>query len=390
MELSKAKIKSSGSFPNLFLIDRYLLKELILPFIFGMGLFSSLGIAVGTLFDLVRQVSESQVLLAIALQVLLLKIPEFVAYAIPMSVLLATLMAYSRLSQDSETIALRSIGVSLYRLIVPAIIFSIMIMGITFLFQELVVPAANYQSAVMLERAIADSDVFSAKQENILYPQYENVLQPNGSKQRILTRIFYAEEFDGQKMQELTVLDLSGEGIDRIVIAKSASLNPQENSWDFFNGYTYVINPDGSYGSVVRFEKQRLQLPRNSLNLADRTRQYNEMNIARARMALKDLESSGDTRAARQLKVRIQEKLSFPFICLVFGLVGASLGSRLSDGGKAINFGICLLIIFSYYLLAFVTSSLGVAGTLSPIVSAWLPNCFVLVAGSIILVRVAS
>ena len=390
MEISKAKFNSIASFPNLLLIDRYLLRELILPFIFGMGLFSSLGIAVGTLFDLIRQVSESQVLLAIALEVLLLKMPEFIAYAIPMSVLLATLMAYSRLSQDSELIALRSIGVSLYRLIVPAIVFSTLIMGITFLFQELVVPAANYQSSIILERAISDRDVFSAKQENILYPQYQLVLQPNGIKQRILTRIFHAEQFDGQAMQELTVLDLSRDGINQIVIAKSATLNKQENSWDFFDGYTYIINSDGSYGSAIRFEKKTLQIPREGLNLADRTRKYNEMNIDLARMALKSLESTGDEKAIRRLKVRIQEKLSFPFICLVFGLVGAGLGARLTDGGKAINFGICLLIIFGYYLLAFITSSLGVAGTLSPIVSAWLPNCFVLIAGIIILVRVAS
>ncbi|MDJ0725869.1 MAG: LptF/LptG family permease [Prochloraceae cyanobacterium] len=389
MEISKAKLKSIAPFPNLLLIDRYLLKELILPFVFGMGLFSSLGIAVGTLFDLIRQVSESQVLLAIALQVLFLKMPEFVAYGIPMSVLLATLMTYSRLSQDSELIAMRCIGVSLYRLVVPAIVFSAIIMGITFLFQESIVPAANYQSSIILERAIADGDAFSSKQENILYPQYQQVLQPNGQTQRMLTRIFYAEEFDNERMQELTVLDLSGGGIDRIVIAKSATSNPQTNSWDFFDGYTYLINPDGSYGSVVRFEKQTLQIPRDRLNLADRSLKYDEMNISRARTVLKSLESSGDEKAIRQLKVRIQEKLSFPFICLVFGLVGAGLGSRLSSGGKGINFGICLLIIFGYYLLAFITSSLGMSGTLPPVISAWLPNVFVLIAGSIILVKVS-
>ena len=149
MEISKAKLKSIAPLPNLFLVDRYLLKELILPFCFGMGLFSSLGIAVGTLFDLIRQVSESQVLLAIALQVLFLKMPEFIAYGIPMSVLLATLMTYSRLSQDSELIAMRCIGVSLYRLVVPAIAFSLIIMGITVFFQELIVPAANSHSSII-------------------------------------------------------------------------------------------------------------------------------------------------------------------------------------------------------------------------------------------------
>lgn len=387
MATSQAKLSQIPRRFKLFLIDRYVLGEIILPFCFGMGLFSSLGIAVGTLFDLVRQVSESQVMFSIALQVLLLKMPEFIAYAIPMSVLLATLMAYSRLSNDSELIALRSVGVSLYRLIIPGIIFSVAIAGCTFLFQESVVPAANYQSNLVLARAINQQNIFSANQNNLLYPQYQQVLQPDGQKQKMLTRIFYAEEFDGKLMQELTVIDFSRSGIGQIITSRSAALNLKENTWDFFDGYTYAIEPDGSYGNVVRFERQKLQIPRDSLNLGNRVRQYNEMNLAYARSYLKTLT---DDRQIREIQVRIQEKIAFPFICIVLGLVGAAIGTSANHGGKAINFGICVLIIFGYYLLAFTTSALGIAGILPPLVSAWIPNCFVAIAGALILVKVAS
>lgn len=390
MATSKANLRQIPGIFKLFLIDRYIFGELILPFCFGMGLFSSLGIAVGTLFDLVRQVSESQVMFSIALQVLLLKMPEFIAYAIPMSVLLATLMAYSRLANDSELIALRSIGVSLYRLIIPAIVFSTAIAGMTFLFQELAVPAANYQSSVVLERAIERENIFSSRQNNLLYPQYQQVVQPNGERQKVLTRIFYAEQFDGKLMRELTIIDLSRSGIGQIITSKSANLNLKENTWDFFDGYTYAIEPDGSYGNVVRFERQKLQIPRDSLNLGKRIRKYNEMNIARARYVLSTLKSPEDDRQIQELKVRIQEKLAFPFICIVFGLVGAAIGSGLKNGGRGINFGICVLIIFGYYLLAFMTSALGIAGILAPVISAWIPNCFVLIAGSLLLVKASS
>ncbi|MFM7439134.1 MAG: LptF/LptG family permease, partial [Snowella sp.] len=122
--------------PSLSVMDRYILIELLLPFLFGMGLFTSLGLSIGTLFDLVRRVTESGLPLAIAIKILLLKMPDFIMLAFPMSMLLASLMAYSRLSSDSEIIAMRSIGVGIYRLIVPALVFSFLITGIAFFFND--------------------------------------------------------------------------------------------------------------------------------------------------------------------------------------------------------------------------------------------------------------
>jgi lipopolysaccharide export system permease protein len=138
--------------PGLSVMDRYIASELIPPFLFGVGAFSSVGVAVGTLFDLVRKVTDAGLPFNIAIQVLLLKMPEFVSYALPMSTLLAALMTYSRLSSDSELIALRSCGVSIYRMVVPAVVLSLVVTGITFIFNELVVPAANYQAASTLEK----------------------------------------------------------------------------------------------------------------------------------------------------------------------------------------------------------------------------------------------
>ncbi len=56
-------------------MDRYIAAELLLPFLFGVGAFSSIGVAVGTLFELVRRVVESGRPMSVALNVLLLKLP---------------------------------------------------------------------------------------------------------------------------------------------------------------------------------------------------------------------------------------------------------------------------------------------------------------------------
>ena len=369
--------------PTLTILDRYIAGELILPFLFGMGIFTSLIVAIGTGFDLVRKVTEAGLLLPLALKIMLLKLPGFIVLAFPMAILLATLMAYSRLASDSELVALRSIGVSVYRVALPGILLSLIVTGFTFIVSDLIAPAANYEASITLEKAL-DRIKPTFQQSNILYKEYDKVKRGD-SKKTVLTRLFYAEEFNGKQMENLTILDRSQEEVSQIINAQSATWNIKNNTWDFFNGTIYVIAPDGSYRNIVRFQHQQLALPKAPLDLANRERDYNEMSLVQARNYLQILQFSDDEQKVRKLKVRIQEKMAFPFVCLVFGLVGAALGLRPQNTSRATSFGICVGIIFGYYLLTFITSAMGVGGILSPFTAAWLPNLLGVGAGGFLL-----
>lgn len=387
MTLGKS-LSSFSLIPGLSVMDRYIASELIPPFLFGVGAFSSVGVAIGTLFDLVRRVTDAGLPLEIAVQVLLLKMPEFVSYALPMSTLLAALMTYSRLSSDSELIALRSCGVSVYRMVVPAIILSLMVTGMSFLFNEMVVPAANYQASSTLEKALK-AEKPSFKENNIFYPEYGEIQQPDGTKIRGLKRLFYANQFDGERMRGLTILDWSQNNLNQIVTAESAIWNPTKTTWDFFNGTIYVISPDASYRNILRFENQQLKLPRAPLDLAGKEKDSAQMNIAQIKEYMEVVRVSGDTKKIRRLNLRIQQKLAFPFVCLVFGLVGAVLGIRPQRTGKATSFGISIVIIFTYYLMQFITEALGLNGVLTPIMAAWLPDAFGIGSGGFLLFKAA-
>jgi lipopolysaccharide export system permease protein len=314
--------------------------------------------------------------------------PEFVVLAFPMSVLLAGLMAYSRLSSDSEIIALRSIGINIYRLVIPAIILSLLITGLTFFFNDYVSPQANNQAKVILDQALKN-DTNKFKQKNIIYPQYGDIFGENNEKNYALTRLFYAEEFDGKTMKGLTILDRSQPKLTQIIIAESATWNIIDNKWDFYNGSIYVLAPDGSYRSIVTFETQQLDLPRTPIELGQKCKDYNEMTIRESYQCLETLKDSKDDKKILKLQVRIQEKFALPFICLIFGILGSALGISPQNKGKATSFGICVLVVFSYYLLAFLSSALGVSGILSPFISAWTPNLLGLAIGLFLLIKAA-
>ncbi|MDB9509852.1 LptF/LptG family permease [Kamptonema animale CS-326] len=385
LEISKTFNSFSWRLPRISVMDWYLTKELIGPFLFGVGLFSSVGVTVGAVFELVRRVTESGLPFSTAIQIFLLKMPYFIVLAFPMSMLLASLMAYSRMSSDSEIVALRSCGINVYRLVVPAVILSLAVTGMTFAMNELIVPAANYQATVTLDRALKrEKPLFQEK--NIFYPEFRNVDKGNG-EESVLTRLFYAEQFDGKQMKGLTILDRSQPELNQIISSESAIWNPAQNSWDFFNGTVYIVAPDGSYRNIVRFEHQQLQLPRTPLDLAAKARDYGEMNIAQAIDYLNLIRSSGDEQKIRKLKVRIQEKYALPFVCIVFGLVGAALGTKPQRTGRATSFGISVIVIFTYYVFSFITSSMGLKAVLTPVMAAWLPMICGLGVGGLLLVR---
>jgi lipopolysaccharide export system permease protein len=373
--------------PTISIMDRYLSYEMIAPFLFGVGAFSSIALAIGSLFELVRLMTDAGLDLWSAIQIFVLRLPGFMVYSFPMAVLLATLLSYSRLSSDGEITALRSCGVSVYRLVVSAIVLSLLVSGITFAFNEIIVPSANWQAKTTLRDALnQDNPLF--KTNDIFYNQYGDIVYPDGRVEQGLVRSFYARRFDGQQMYDLTVMDFSQGSLQQISVAKSAFWLTAQNVWQFNDGTTYIISPDGSYQSILSFEEQRLKLPRAPLDLAQEQRSSDEMNIRELSAHIDLIRQSGNIKEERKLAVRLQQKYALPFICVVFALVGAPLGMRPQRTGTALGFGLSVLIIFGYYVLLFICGALGQVGIVSPIVAAWLPNVICLSIGILLLSRV--
>ena len=375
--------------PKISVMDRYIITELIGPFLFGVGLFSSIGVTVGTIFDLIRKVIESGLPISVAIQVFLLTMPEFIGLAFPMAMVLATLMVYSQMSSNSEIVALRSCGVSVYRMVIPVIIVSLTVAALTFGLNEVIVPNANYQASFILDKTL-DQDNPPFKEKNIFYPEFGKVEKPDGSEERTLTRLFYAEKFDGKYMKGVTIMDRSQYGVDQIVSSESATWNSAENIWDLFNGTIYLVSPNGSYRNIIKFDHQQLKLSTAPLDLASKRRSYNQMNISQSYEYLELMRLSGNYRKVLKTQVRIQQRFALPFVCLVMGLVGTALGIRPQrKANRGTSFGIAVIIIFTYYLLSFITGAMGQKEILTPFLAGWLPNFLGLGIAVFLLARVS-
>ena len=366
------------------LLDRWLLGELITPLLFAVALFTVLSLSVGVLFELVRQIVESNLPVLIAIQVLLQRLPSFLVLSFPMATLLATLLAYGRLSANSELTALRSVGVTATRMIIPALVLALVMSSLTFFFNDVLVPRSNRSAEVTLRRALGKA-IATEKGDNIIYPRFGRVEEPDGSTSKGLLQLFYASKFRDGTMTRVTLLDFSRAGFTQMLLAKSAQWNEQEAKWEFLDGQILTLTPSGSTTSAD-FDRYLYPLSAAPIRIARLPKDANNMTVAEALQAEQLLQDAGDVKGARKLQVRIQEKFTLPMACLVFGLIGASLGAKPNNRtSRSQGFGISVVMILVYYVLGFSFSSLGVKGTLPPLLAAWTPVLISLAGGGFLL-----
>ena len=366
------------------IIDRWLLGQLVPPLLFAISAFTVVSLSVGVMFDLIRKIVEFGLPISLAIQVMFLKLPGFLVLSFPMSVLLSTLLAYGKLSANSEILALRSLGIKTSRLIIPALILSLFMTGLTFYFNNSLVPLTNNYSEALLRDGLGKS-VSIERGHDIFFKGYGSYtdLKTNESTERntFLNQIFFSRVVEDNVMKNVTVLDFSKLGYKQILSANEGVFDAKKSAWIFSDGRLITLDEDGRT-TTIGFEKYVYPLGDGPLKVSKIPDDANKMTLNQAFAAKKLYEETGNAREARKMSVRIQEKFTLPCACLVFGLIGSSLGSKPNlRSSKSQGFGLSVILILFYYILSFVSSSLGVTGTLTPFFSAWLPVFISFLAG---------
>ncbi len=366
------------------IIDRWLLGQLVPPLLFAISAFTVVSLSVGVMFDLIRKIVEFGLPISLAIQVMFFKLPGFLVLSFPMSVLLSTLLAYGKLSANSEILALRSLGIKTSRLIIPALIVSLFMTGLTFYFNNSLVPLTNNYSEALLRDGLGKS-VSIERGHDIFFKGYGSYtdLKTNESTERntFLNKIFFSRVVEDNVMKNVTVLDFSKLGYKQILSANQGVFDAKKSAWIFSDGRLITLDEDGRT-TTVGFEKYVYPLGDGPLKVSKIPDDANKMTLNQAFAAKKLYEETGNAREARKMSVRIQEKFTLPCACLVFGLIGSSLGSKHNlRSSKSQGFGLSVILILFYYILSFVSSSLGVKGTLTPFFSAWLPVFISFLAG---------
>jgi len=343
------------------IIDRYIFKELVEPFLFGLGAFTAILSASMIMFDLVRAVALKGMPLIVALQIFVYKLPAIVVYIFPMAMLLGALLAFSRLSGESEIIAFRSSGVSLFRIIIPVAVLGLLVSLINLSFSELVVPEANKAAKNLL---IETSARYTPKiQTNVFVPELEH---------GVLKRIFFAQTLKGDVMYDVIVQEFTDGKLSQILTAKEAAWQKGQSKWLFKNGLIYLIAESGEYKHLIKFTEQSFAIKYTPADFFSGEKNTDEMTIKELRdfAALKEKMGVDVT----DYRIQLNMKMAIPFASLVFALLGAPLGISSRRASSSIGLGLSIIIIFFYYIFTFICMSFSEMKILSPALAAWCPN----------------
>ncbi len=360
------------------ILDKYIIKELLGPFVFGIAAFCSVFIGTGTLFRIAQYVTKYGASMFTVTKLFLYSLPGIVVLTFPMSMLLASLLSFGRLSGSSEITAMRSGGISFYRLATPVffVAFGVSIFAVAF--NESVVPPANEEYNHIVRYEIEKNTAPKAQEHIVIKDIKDNAIQ----------RLTYAQRYDPQinSMIGLTIEDFDNNGnLVRVENAETAVW--QKDRWIMHNGTIHDLSQTGSNSRVLQFNEQVLPLDRDPNALTRDQKKPEEMTIKELKQEISLLKSEYISTA--NYEVELQQRLSIPFASFVFALIGTPLGLQPHRSSSSIGLGLSIIIIFVYYTIMTVTTALGNGGAIPPVLAAWIPNFIGMIVG-VYLVRKSS
>ncbi len=356
------------------LLDRLVWEEVGASFGFGLGLFTVL-LVMNHLFYLARLVIGQGLAVETALVLMVYKMPYFIAFSVPMGILLATVLGIGRLGDHNEITALRVSGVSLYRIAAPVVIGGALATLGTLVFSEGVVSLSDHQY-----RAVW-SDVASRGPE--LRPVENVFFQAPTSRGNAL---YSARSYDPRTrtLEGVTVVYLTAGQPVEIIEAESAEYS-RGAEWAFHAGHVYHL----SQGSVVatRFATLDVKVPRSPHEFSQVPTQPQEMSLRELAQEIGSLRRQGAD--PRQYVGEVHAKIATAASCIIFALVALPLSLRPHRSGPSMGFGLSVLVLVAYYLVAIPAQLASDGRVLSPVLAAWLPDLLVGGAGAVLLARAA-
>lgn len=342
-------------------LDKYVLVELLYPFVFGIASFSSIFIASTMLFKITQYMTKYGASLETVARLFMYNLPEIINYTFPMSMLLAALMAFGKLSGSSEIVAMKAGGISYYRIVTPVIVVGFLVSVFSMIWAEKVVPEAKAEAARILKYEIRNNTK-PQEQEHIVIKTFSGEAQ----------RLTYARTFDEKsgKMTGITIEEFQKGRISRIQTAQEGYWS--KGTWTIKNGNIFALDDKEGVTSTARFTEQNIPLNLSPKEISWEQKDPDQMTIGElmAHIAILDKVKASTARQWCEIFMRV----NIPLASLFFAIIGATMGTQKQRTSSSIGLGISVIVIFIYYAVMTLTTGLGKGGIMNPFLACAIPN----------------
>ncbi len=344
------------------IIDRYVIREVLLPFVIALLVFTFI-LIVPSMMQYAEAFIAKGVETSIVLRAMATLLPSSLALSIPSALLIALLIAFGRLSADREFVAMQACGVSVARLLRPVGVISILGWAATSYVMLEALPDANQAFREIAYKVLAQRAEGEVK-PRVFFDEFPDLvlyvrdIPPAGG----WNDVFIADNTPGRP-QAVYVVHHGRVILDQVKRKVEMVLE---------DGTRHVTNADGTY-QVIKFDRQVISVspdrafPREGPQKGDP-----EMTIAELKARAVEFERQG--LSSHNQIMAIHRKFAIPVACLVFGVIGLALGATNRRDGRLGSFVFGLGVIFAYYIPLTLGPALAKGHLIPPWLAVWAPN----------------
>ena len=346
------------------ILHTYIFYELAGPFCLGLLVFTFV-LLMNKILRLVDLLINKGVSLGEVFTLIWYLMPSFLVLTLPMAILLAILIALGKFSSDAELMAMKASGVSLYQMLPPFAVLCIAGFLATNALTLYLLPKGNYAfrtELIDIARKHSDANL----EEGVFIDTFDGF-------------VLYINTFDKNesKVHGIFLIDKRDPKLQTVIVAQKADIIADQNNTNIFfkldQGTIHRFDPKSLNYQYALFNNYDMNIPLQDVDDDQEFKiKYKEMDI----QALWGLsrERSEKQLSAININVEIQKRLSFPFACLVFGILGVAVGSFWRRGGRSYGFILSLVIVFVYYICMNLGENLAKSGQAFTFIGIWLPN----------------
>jgi len=352
------------------ILDRYVTREFVRLFVL-FSLAAPLLFVLGDWTDNLDTYAERQLpLLRVALGYVF-RLPQFIAFSLPVAALIATVFTVSSMTRHSEMAAAKAGGISFHRatLMLPVLGVVLTLLGLAL---SEFVPFTTQRSAQLFENRPA----YRGSRGDFVYRSEDGSVYG-------ITRL----DLDAARIYGMTVWR-EGDGVDRPTI----SIFAREAAWDSISGWTLMDGHmralwEGRPEQDFTFSQLRpLTLHERPEELLAEPKEPDEMRYAEMGRFIRALQRSGGE--PFELMFSQAERIAIPVATLIIVLFGAPMANASARSGPAYGIGISLGVTVVYLMLFRLGDAMGQAGMVHPVAAAWAPNALFLLAAIVLTARV--
>ncbi|MDR3727750.1 MAG: LPS export ABC transporter permease LptG [Terracidiphilus sp.] len=372
------RAKSRHAFPRI--LDEYVVREFLNTFFLVLSGFVML-MLVFTFFELVGDILRNRIPLSTVGAYLVNLTPSMLYQIAPLAVLIATLVTFGVLNRNSELIAMKATGISLYRLVVPIVSIAAILAVSLFLFDEFYLPQANRRQEAL--RSI----IKGRPPQTFLHPEQKWIFgQPHPGEP---ARIFYYQFFDPDRNEfanlSLFEFDPSTFALSRRVFASRVFWDSATSTWRFQNGWQREIEGP----NVTQYHEFRQtafsEIHEGPSYFKKESLQSQEMNFGQLDRYIRDLRQSGfDT---MRLRVALWHKLAYPLIAVVMAMLAIPFALSMGRRGSLTGIAVAIAVALAYWVVDGLFGAMGTVNYLPPPLAAWSSDLLFGLVGGYLLLR---